>query len=90
MSLRRAAKRDDVEAEILDAWKAAGGDYICINAKGKPDVLLWHQITGFLLVENKSRHGKMTPAQIDWQTLWRGPKPVILRSVQDAMALLRR
>jgi hypothetical protein len=87
MSLRRAAKRDAVEAEIIDAWLAVGGSVMYFNAKGYPDLLLWHVKTGFVLAENKSRRGKLTRDQVSWREGWRGPQPVILRSVQDALDL---
>ena len=86
--MRRAAKRDANEQAIVDALRAAGASVEHLSGCGVPDLLV-----GFrgrvVLAEVKDAKGELTPYQVEWHTTWRGPQPVILRSVEDALALLR-
>jgi Holliday junction resolvase len=85
--LRRAAKRDGNETEIVKAFRACGWSVCFLAGSGVPDLAI-AKGERLILVEVKQRLGKLTPAQVKWHADWRGPKPVIVRSVDDALALV--
>jgi hypothetical protein len=88
MSLRRAAKRDAVEAEIVDTLRACGWSIHYMSARNAPDLLAGkHGLN--LLIEVKSGTKKLRPGQADWHRDWRGGTPYVLRSVADALTLNR-
>jgi hypothetical protein len=88
MSLRRAARRDSTEAEIVDTLRACGWSVAFLSAKDAPDLLLGkHGLN--LLAEVKSGTKKLRPGQADWHRDWRGGTPYVLRSVEDALTLNR-
>jgi hypothetical protein len=89
MSLhRRAAKRDANEADVIRALEQFGWQVMQISAKGAPDLIACHRATQtMLLAEVKAAKGKLTQDQIDWHAWWKGPPPVILRTVEDVRQL---
>jgi hypothetical protein len=82
---RLNARRDSNERIIIEALEARGFSVTQINGRGVPDLLLskgghcW-------LAEVKTPKGKLNPAQQMWHERWLGPAPVILRTVEEAMA----
>lgn len=91
MSLhRRAARRDSNEAAIVDALRKMGCSVEYLSGKGTPDLLVGYRDRYLVLAEVKLREGILTADQVNWITSWNGPDPVILRSVEDALALVNR
>lgn len=88
--MRRAARRDDNEAQIIDTLRKMGWSVQQDSAKGRPDLTLGIGGLWVVLAEVKGEKGELTPEQQEWWKNWRGPKPLILRSVADAMALSKR
>jgi hypothetical protein len=88
--MRRAARRDANEAAIVDALRACGCSVEYLSGKGTPDLLVGFERRVVVLAEVKGYAGQLTDDQIDWHREWRGPAPVILRSVDDALALVNR
>jgi hypothetical protein len=87
--MRRAARRDDNEAQIVGALQAMGWSVQRLSLPGVPDLLLG--IHGWVvLAEVKAPKGTLTAEQIRWRKTWRGPDPDILRSVDDAIQLSNR
>lgn len=85
MSLhRRAAKRDENEAAIVDVLRKRGFAVDFISAAGFPDLVVSKHGAAWF-VEVKQPKGKFKPAQIAWRERWQGPPPVTLRSVEDAI-----
>jgi len=83
---RYAARRDDLEREIVDALRACGWTVHQIGARGFPDLLL-SKGKRLVLMEVKSATGKLTPAQ----EAFHGKHPgtiYIVRSVEDALAVV--
>ena len=85
-ALRRAAKRDLNESEIVDAFKALGWSVQKMSARGCPDLLV-AKGKRVALVEVKGAKGKLTPDQVKWRAQWTGPEPWIVRNVQEVQEL---
>ncbi len=79
----RAAKRDAVEPEIIQALEAAGVRVQPLSAPGVPDLLTWTPRTGFRLLEVKSRYGTLTKAQKRFAKM---PYTVV-RTAEEALTL---
>jgi Holliday junction resolvase len=85
--MRRAAKRDLVEPEIVQALERAGWVVDRISGEDLPDLLLSRR--GFLCVaEVKTGKAKLRPGQQKFRDRFQGPF-VELRTVQDALNLSR-
>ena len=86
--MRRAAKRDVSEPEIVTVLQDAGFTVQRLNGAGVPDLLVGFRHRTFL-VECKSSHkgyGKsLNPLQQRFSDTWRGSPVVILRNGQEAM-----
>lgn len=92
-SLRRAAKKDANEPEVIKALKAAG---VQVEQLGFPvDLLVWARLfcphckaeitEGKVLpVEVKAADGRLTAAQTEFIARWPGPVPVV-RGPQEAL-----
>jgi Holliday junction resolvase len=84
--MRRAAKRDANETEIIKALRQIGATVQPINAADTPDLLIGYQGINYLM-EVKTEKGKLKPGQIDWHDNWRGQCAVV-RSVDEAFMIL--
>ena len=79
MSLhRRNAKRDLVEAEIKAALVKCGFSVHSVSSAGHPDLTVWREDKGLLLVECKSRGGRLTKAQKDFMLEFAGCPNIII------------
>jgi len=90
--VRRAAKRDANEAEIVAALEQVGCAVQRLNEGGVPDLLVGFRGRYHLLevklplgVEGGESHRTLTPKQRAWWRGWKGPPPVIVRSVDEAL-----
>jgi hypothetical protein len=87
MSLhRRAARRDANEGAIIEALERCGWQCLQLSQRGIPDLML-AKAGLVLLAEIKGPKGKLTKDQIDFADWWQGPRPVILRTVNDVLIL---
>ena len=86
---RRAAKRDANEAAIFAALRAAGVAVLPMSMRGAPDAIAFASGGRVWLLEVKAAKGRLTKDQITWRATWKGPAPVTVRSVDEALALLR-
>jgi hypothetical protein len=86
---RRAARRDQVEPAIVAALAQCGWQVMRLSIPGAPD-LLCCRAGVIVLCEVKARTGKLTKDQREWHAWWKGPPPVILRTVDDVIALTHR
>lgn len=84
--MRRAARRDNNEDAIVQALRASGWSVAFLSGAGTPDLVIGRP-GALLLVEVKAKNGKLTPDQEQWHREWRGAKPVIVRSVDEALKL---
>ncbi len=84
--MRRAAKRDTVELQIVETLKRTGWSVVCLSQAGIPDLLIYRR-GHWSFVECKSTRGTLTDHQAAFNAEWRGPTPLIFRSVEDVFAL---
>lgn len=90
MSLHRInAKRDTAEAGIIAALEAGGCTVQQISAKDVPDLLIGRR-GSTLVAEVKTGKARLSDGQSQWWDRWRGNERIVLRTVDDALALLRR
>lgn len=90
MSLRRYnPRRDANEGGLVKALEAAGCVVVRLSGAGVPDLLVARAGALVALAEVKGKAGKLTPAQRKWREAWVGPKPVILRTLEDVEQLVR-
>lgn len=84
--MRRAARVDSNQVEIVEAFRAAGCDVLHTHQLGQGAPDLFVAFSGiWLAIEVKSQHGKLTEAQ---ETLYNGLKtrPRIVRNVEEVKA----
>jgi hypothetical protein len=101
--MRRAARRDDNEAEVVRALEQAGAAVQRLSEPGCPDLLVsFRGVLSLLEVklpltargaksqrrEAEGGAGDMTAAQVKWWREWRGKVPVIVRSADEALAAI--
>ncbi len=71
--MRRAAKVDASQTQIVSALRAAGASVQSLAAVGKgcPDLLVGHAGRTYLM-EVKEPHvkGRLRPSQVDWHLAW--------------------
>ena len=96
---RYSMKVDKGHPEIVDALRAVGATVQSLAAVGVgcPDLLVGYA-GRVVLMEVKSPKGpdggcsedgqKLQPSQVKWAKWWKGPAPLVVRSVDDALAAL--
>jgi len=84
--MRRAARVDKTHAEIVRALRAVGATVEPLTAcgGGVPDLLVGYKRVTVLL-ENKSKGGRLNPLQQDWHARWRGGPLVVVWTVEEAL-----
>lgn len=88
--MRRAARVDENQAEIVQALRAAGASVQSLAAVGQgvPDLLVGHRQVTFLLEVKDGRKPpsarKLTPDEAAWHDAWRG-LVVVVASVDEAL-----
>ena len=82
--MRRAAKRDGNEAEIIQVLQQVGADVYKLNDKALPDLLVGFRGTNYLL-EVKMPKGKLTQAQKAWWDKPYNGQRAIVHSVDEAL-----
>ena len=83
--MRRAARVDANQAEIVDALRSVGAAVQSLAAVGRgvPDLLVGYHGKLYLL-EVKMPGEKLTPRELTWHTLWDG-YAYIVYSAEDAI-----
>ncbi len=87
--MRRAAKVDANQSEIVDALRRAGASVELLHQVGAgcPDILVGFRGFNYLF-EIKVAKEKLNDLQQSWHLQWRGPKPQVVRGPHDALALI--
>ncbi len=86
--MRRAARVDDNQHDLCDAWVRMGGTVLYLHTLGggAPDTLLG--MAGEMeLVEIKSARGVLSQRQKDWRQWWQGRPPREARTIDDLVSL---
>ena len=91
---RYARHVDTIHGPVVAALRASGCTVEPIQGAraGVPDLLVgWGGVTDLVEVKsgNKAAHA-LTEAQEAWHRTWRGRPVVVVRSVEDALALVAR
>jgi hypothetical protein len=91
--MRRAARRDDNEQDIIKAMRAEGAYVKQINDEGLFDLLVSYR-GETLLIEVKDgakppSARRLTEAELKFHEEWPGSDLFIINSVEEAIALLR-
>lgn len=84
---RHDAKRDTTEPEIIAALEQAGCQWKRLSDKAIPDLLVCAPNGETILIECKSKGGKLTPPQVDFFNTWRGKK-FIAHSAEEAINII--
>ena len=89
--MRRAAKIDRNQPEIVAALRKAGCTVQSLAAVGKgvPDLLVGYQGSTYLM-EVKDGKWHLTPDQIEWHGNWRGGSLIVVDSIESAIEALKR
>lgn len=86
---RRNPRRDGNEATIIEVLRRCGWSVQALSIRGGPDLLLGrHGDT--VVAEVKQPKGRLRDAQAAWHEAWRGSPVIVLRTVEEALALSNR
>lgn len=92
--MRRAAKIDANQQDIVDTLRAYGCSVQSMAAIGKgcPDLLVWSPWVGAQLIEVKDGSKppsarKLTPDQVEYHARWKGPIHIVTTS-QEALIVM--
>lgn len=85
-----ARKVDDNQADIVAALRAVGQQVVLMHAVGGgfPDIIACRNGRAHF-IEIKSAKGRLTPAQKVFFAEWQGPEIRIVRSVDEAIGVVR-
>ena len=96
MSRNRYAKNQDANhSEIVRAFESMGATVEApAGTRGFPDLLVGiYGITELVEIKplvGETRRRELRDSQVLWHQRWRGRKPVIVRTVEDALALVSK
>jgi len=84
--MRRDARTDKNQSEIVRGLKEACRSVVLLHrvGGGVPDLLVGFKGKMWLL-EVKIEKGKLNDLQQDFFDTWRGPRPVVVRNLDDAL-----
>ena len=92
--MRRAARRDAGEDQIVSAMQACGAYVTKINDAGRFDLLCWYRGHTLLLEVKDGRKPPsaqaLTPAEEKFHQEWPGDNLHIVNSVEVALDILKR
>jgi len=92
--MRRAAKTDANHAQIVHVLKQCGCSVLDLSSVGAgcPDLLVGYRGRDRLVEvkdgAKKPSERKLRDNQAAWHYKWRGQKPLVIESVDDAMDML--
>ena len=92
--MRKAAKTDSNQTEIVDALRQAGASVQSLAATGKgcPDLLVGYQGINYLMEVKDGNKvpsaQKLTIDQEHWHSIWRG-SVYIVKSTNEALQILK-
>ena len=83
--MRRDARADEHQPEIVEALRAAGAtvQHLHMVGRGCPDIVVGYQNFNYLL-EIKSADGKLTFSEGEWHLDWQG-QVAIVRTIDEAL-----
>lgn len=88
MTIPHHGKRDKNEPEIIEALTAAGASVVKLSIHNVPDLLVGYGSKKTFLLEVKYGKNKLKDGQREWIDNWQGSPVYIVRTVEEALALL--
>jgi hypothetical protein len=85
--MRRAAKRDATEPEIVTALEGIGASVRPISSEDAPDLIVGYRRETHL-VECKTGKAQLRPGQKAWQDGWNGSPVHLVNSPEAALAAI--
>lgn len=91
--MRRAAKVDANQKEIVSALRSVGATVEHLHAVGRgcPDLLIGYRGFNYLIeVKDGTKTAsqrRLTPDQVKWHAKWRGQK-IVVESVESALSFI--
>lgn len=85
--MRRAARRDAIEPEVIDALKALGATFEQLDLEDGPDLLIGFRGVNHLVELRSGLRGRLSEEQKQWHERWRGSSAV-RRSVVEVLRLI--
>jgi hypothetical protein len=92
--LRRSGRKDKNHNSIISGLKYAGAAIIDLSSMGYgiPDILVsYHNVLYLMEIKNPDNaYGRrgMNKNQKQWAERWRGKKPEVVRSIDDALKII--
>lgn len=92
--MRKAARTDANQEQIVSCLRGYGMSVQSLAAVGKgvPDLLVGWRGKNFLLEVKDGKkppsQTQLTPDQIEWHGAWRGAKPHVVHSVNEAVSVI--
>lgn len=93
--MRRAAKRDENEAAIVEALEAVGATVERLSGASIPDLLVGYRgVTTLMEVKQPAgakggtSHRDLLPGQAAWHAAWRGSPVAVVRTPAEALAAI--
>ena len=86
----RACRVDRNHKEIVEALRCEGFsvESLATVGKGVPDIIVGHNSCN-LLLEIKSKGGKLTPDQVTWHFKWQGQVDIV-NNIEEAVNLCKK
>lgn len=89
--MRRAAKVDDNQKQIVSELRQLGASVAVTSAVGKgfPDLIVGFQgVTYLVEVKQKGAEKRLSKEQIDFHESWRGSSVLIITSTDDFLNII--
>lgn len=84
--MRRAAKRDANEPDVIETLRDAGYWVWCISSPGFPDLCVGrHGVSRIVLLEVKDGNGDLTDEQLKFWQVSQGATRFVVRSPESAL-----
>ena len=95
MSARYGRRVDDNHRALVNALKAFGCTVEPHNGTtGSPDLIVGcfgvMELVEVKPATNVKARGQLRESQVEWHARWKGPTPIVIRTLDDALALVSR
>ena len=85
--MRRKAKRDTIEREVVSLFQAYGFHVCQISAPGIPDLMIADEHVIALVEVKSGKYGTLTTEQVEFHSTFPNPHCYVVRSLEDVAAV---